>query len=185
MISVGVVVILRLRSVQWSLLVGSLPGVAVLGSVGLGRVGNILVRWRSWRWIMVRSWRWLMVWSWRWLMVWRWVVIGWRWWRWRLIVMRLMVRLMMVVVLLHVVSVARCVHRHVVTFRFVVRFMVIFLVRFMMVRFMMVRFVRMSVMVEQNRDSVVRIVILSSVHWDHHILLNRGNWGRRRRWNWC
>ena len=48
MISVGVVVIVRLRSVQWSLLVSNLLGVAVLGSVGLGRVGNILIRrWRK------------------------------------------------------------------------------------------------------------------------------------------
>ena len=160
MISVGVVVVLRLRSVQWSLVVGTLPRLAVLGSVRLGRVANIRVRWS---WLMVRRWRWLMV-------------RRWWWWRWRLIVMRLMV----VGVLLHVVSVARSVDRHVVTFRFVLRFMVIFLMRFVMVRFMVVRFMRVLVMVEQDGDSVVMVVIMSSVHWDHHIILHR-RW-RWRRW---
>ena len=92
--------------------------------------------------------------------------------------MRLMVRLVMVVVLmvvilLDVVSVARCVHRNVVTFRLVVGFMMIFM---FVVRFMVVR---MFVMMEKNRDRVVGIVIMSSVHWDDHIVLYRGDW---RRW---
>ena len=70
LISVGVVVVLRLRSVQRSLLVRNLLRVAVLRSVGLGRVGNIIKG--GWRWLMVCRWRW------------RWVIIGWRWWRrWR------------------------------------------------------------------------------------------------------
>ena len=154
--------VLGLRSVEGTLLVGNLLRVAVLRSVGLGRVGNIVIgRWRR----LVVCW---------------WLIIGWRWWRWwRLIVMRLMVRLVMVVVLLHVVPVAGRVHRNVVTFRLVVRFMVIFMMGFMM-RFM-VGFVGMFVMVEKNRDRVVGIVIMSSEHWDHHVVLYGGNWGRRRR----
>ena len=160
--------VLGLRPVEGILLVGNLLRVAVLRSVGLGRVGNIVIWW--WRWLVVCWWL---------IICWRW----WRWWRrwrwWRLIVMWLMVRLVMVVVLLHVVPVAGRVHRNVVTFRLVVRFMVIFMMGFM-VRFM-VRFVGMFVMVEKNRDRVVGIVIMSSEHWDHHVVLYGGSWGRRRR----
>merc|ERR1719219_1503502 len=56
LISVGVVVVLRLRSVQRSLLVRNLLGVAVLRAVGLGGVGNIIIG--GWRWLMVCRWRW-------------------------------------------------------------------------------------------------------------------------------
>ena len=50
-----------------------------------------------------------------------------------------------------------------------------------MVRFVMIVIMRFGMVMKENWSSFVVIMIMETIHWDHHIC--RWCWWRRRRWS--